>query len=74
MGNDDVGVQVLQQAVEIIGSPPALADHLRISQLKLQDWLDRREPIPWEISLIAVEIVVPALLTKLFARHRSLKS
>jgi len=74
LGNDDVGVQVLQRAAEIIGGTPALADHLRISQLKLQDWLDRREPIPWEISLIVVQIVVPALLTELFARHKSLKS
>lgn len=74
MGNDDVGSEVLQRAVEIVGSTPALADRLRVSQLKLQDWLDRREPIPWEISLIVVQIVVPALLTELFARHKSLKS
>jgi len=67
LGNDDIGVQVLQQAVEVIGGSSALADRLHLSQRKLEDWLHRREPIPWQISLIAAEIVVPALLTTLFS-------
>jgi hypothetical protein len=71
LGNDDIGVEVLERAVEIMGGASNLADRLRTSPRKLRDWLDRREPIPWEISLFAADIVVPALLTELFAVHRS---
>lgn len=62
---------IAPRAVEIMGGTPALANHLRISQRKLQHWLDRSEPVPWEISLLVVEIVVPVLLTELFARHKA---
>jgi hypothetical protein len=71
LANDDIGVEVLQRAVHVLGSTSALADHLRIPQRKLGDWLDRRQPIPWDISLRAVELVVPALLTELFAVNKS---
>jgi hypothetical protein len=69
--NDDIGIEVLQRAADILGSNSALADRLRMSQRKLADCLDGRQPIPWDISLLAVEIVVPALLTDLFALHKS---
>jgi hypothetical protein len=71
VATDVVGVQVLQRAAHIMGGASSLAHHLRISQRKLDDWLDQREPIPWEISVLAAEIVVPALLIELFARHKA---
>jgi hypothetical protein len=71
LGKDDIGVEVLQRAVDTLGSISALADRLRISQLKLADCLEGRQPIPWDISLLAVEIVVPTLLAELFAVHKS---
>ena len=71
MATDVVGVQVLQRAAHIMGSSSFLAHHLRVSQRKLDDWLDQRESIPWEISVLAAEIVVPALLIELFARHKA---
>jgi len=51
-----------------------LSEHSFTLGLDAAGWLDRRESIPWEISLIVVQIVVPALLTELIARHKSLKS
>jgi hypothetical protein len=71
VATDVVGVQVLERAAHIMGGSSSLADHLRVSQRKLDDWLDQREPIPWEISVLAAEIVVPALLIELFARHKA---
>jgi hypothetical protein len=71
VATDVVGVQVLQRAAHIMGGASCLAHHLRVSQRKLDDWLDQREPIPWEISVLAAEIVVPALLIELFARHKA---
>lgn len=69
--NDVVGLKVLEQSVEIMGGVPELASHLRVSQRRLSDWLERRLPIPWEISVQVAEIVVPVLLTELFARHKT---
>lgn len=71
MATDVVGLQVLRRAADIMGGSSFLAHHLRVSTRKLDDWLDQREPIPWEISVLVAEIVVPALLTELFARHQA---
>lgn len=71
MASDVVGLQVLRRAADIMGGSSFLAQHLRVSTCKLDDWLDQREPIPWEISVLVAEIVVPALLTELFARHKA---
>lgn len=71
MATDVVGLQVLQRAADIMGGSSFLAQHLRVSQRKLDDWLGQREPIPWEISVLVAEIVVPALLIELFARHKA---
>ncbi len=49
MATDVVGVQVLQRAANIMGGSSSLAHHLRFSHRKLDDWLDQRELIPWEI-------------------------
>jgi hypothetical protein len=57
---DDDGTcqRILLEACNIEGSESALAVRLKKSEQQVLDWLDGKEPIPLEIFLQAIDIVI----------------
>ena len=57
MGKDTAQTRTLRRAVEVVGSPKALADTLGVSLESLAAWLAGDEALPSEIYLRALDVV-----------------
>jgi len=55
--------------LDVVGGRRALAEHLRIQERDIDEWLSFRKPIPWVASLTLAEIIVPSILERIFERH-----